>query len=649
MEEKEKKELLKKIMNVENDPKMARVASTVFINKSSKEEAAVFLEYLENSNPAVKKIARSIVGQKGLVEACDILIKEYTSAVENLTFMPDEDTKESHYYSNLIEMLETIFAIAKNEKVEDEVFFNRIDEIFKKTKNEDLRFSLIKLMGVMGDRLDYFLEIYEDLTEKERRGLYYVYTFVDNPKRLEVYKRGLHDDRNFDYVIANMLNFDEGKVSLADQLLSLSSYNKQTVLKKLQNGRHPEFNDVLIKLLNDKNKFLVELSIENLKNNVSSDLSLDPFVELIETGYSPEGIQGALEIVAHFVRKNPEDIYIQGMEKQTTQKNKTIILEFFVTQLKTKIKPNGALTEKVLPKLLANFDTYAKDREDLFISVFKIIPSLTYSNSGELKAIKKKVISFKSEFEQRLSGPFKNNMKEFVVKLNQISARFEEGEAKIKNVVVLFDIDSSKIDHDRMVKLKDQLKDIETLDDETTERLIKFLVTMYDVSRIDWKIRADAVELLGDYGGLSVLPKMIEITEKESSLAVKVNAQKAVKKVEERNAAAIESVLVIEPLPFLQKKLNEFFRSKAFRVYNIDKIEKLESLTSKFFKFLVITDTLLNREMTPMVMEYLDENLDTILIIVTGRPEDMIDYEGLENVRCLKKPFNEATLAAAIV
>ncbi len=44
MEEKEKKELLTKILNVDSDPKMARVASTVFINKSDKEEAAVFLQ-----------------------------------------------------------------------------------------------------------------------------------------------------------------------------------------------------------------------------------------------------------------------------------------------------------------------------------------------------------------------------------------------------------------------------------------------------------------------------------------------------------------------------------------------------------------------------------------------------------------------------
>jgi hypothetical protein len=648
MEEKEKQELLHKILSVDNDPKMARVATTVFVNKASKEEAKYFLSYLEHTNPAVKKIARSILGQKGVLEACEILINEFTTTVEKLTFMPDAEYQESTYYQNLIEMLETIFTIAKNETLENELFLNRIDDIFKKTKNEDLRFSLIKLIGLLGDRLDYFMGIYDDLTEKERRGLYYVYTFVNHPRRIEIYSRGLHDERNFEYVIANMLNFDEGKKALADQLLSLGSYNKQAVLKKLQTGKYPEFNDVLIKLLSDKNKFLVELSIENLKNNISSDFSLDPFIQLVETGYSPEGILGALEIISHFVKKNPEDIYLSGLEKQPSHKNKTYILDFFINQLKNSIKPTEPLTEKVLPKLLVYFDNFAKDKEELFISIFKIVPNLWFNNSSKLKSVKKKIITFKRDFENRLSTQFKNNLGEFVVKVNQLIARFEEEENKVKNIVVLFDIDPKKIDHDRMLKLKEQLNELGELDKATTDRLIQFLIIMFDVSRIDWKIKSVTIELLGDYGDLTVLNQLKDAAENESSLAVKVAAQKAATKVEQRFAATIESVMIIEPLFYIQKKLNEFFASKMFRVFNLESVEKLPGITEKFFTFLVITDAALSTDSLHFILEYLDINMDTILIIVTAKEEVMKDYSHLPNVRFLRKPFNEETLTEII-
>jgi len=355
---------------------------------------------------------------------------------------------------------------------------------------------LIKLISIMGDRFDYFMEIFDDLTQKERRALYYVYVYVEDPKRLALYKKGLEDDRNFEYVISNMLLFPEGRKSLADQLLNLGNYNKQTVLKKLQQATFPEFNDVLIKLLSDKNKFLVELSIEILKNNVSSDFSIAPFIQLVETGYSPEGIQGALEIIAHFVKKNPEDIYLDGLDKQPSHKNKTLILDFFIDQLKNNIKPSEHMTEKVLPKMLVYFDVYTKEKEELFLSIFKIIPTLFFSDSATLKNIKKKIVSFKRQFENRLSTQFKNNMGEFVVKLNQISARFEESESKVKNVSVLFDIDKHKIDHDRMLKLRDQLKEIDVLDDESTAKLGAFLVEMYEAAKLDWKIRSVSVELL---------------------------------------------------------------------------------------------------------------------------------------------------------
>jgi len=597
---------------------------------------------------SVKKMARSIVGNMGVGEAFPLLIKEFYGTVESMTFIPEAEYKESYFYTNLIEILETIFNLARNETLTDNVFYQRIVDIFKKTKNEDLRFSLIKLLGYMGDQIDYFLEIYDDLTEKERRALYYVYTFGTNHHRLDIYKKGLGDEKNFEYVISNLLSFPEGRVFLSNEMVALSSYNKQTVLKKLLEGKFPEFNEVLIKILQDKNKFLVELAIDILKNNISSDFSMEPFKQIVETGYSPEAIEGALEIIDHFIKNQPEDIYLQGLDRQPSHKNKTVILDFLIGKLKGGIPLTEELTEKVVPKLLVYFDNHAKEKEELFLSIFKIIPTLRYGNSTGLKNIKKTVVQFMKTFDKRLSGPFRNNLGEFLVKVNHMIGRFEESEQKLKTIQNLFEIDPQKIDHDRLVKLKDQLKELDTLDDQTLGRLIEFLVTMYDVSKINWKIKALAIELLGDFGNLSVIPKLKEAAEKETSLAVKVNAQKAVNKLEERYAAAIQYVLIIEPLFYLQKKLCSFFSSKAFRVNCLKEIERFEEISKVPFRFLVISEALFNDEFTQTIFDYLDENLDAILIIVTARPEDMEAFNDIPNVRFLKKPFNDESLEDVI-
>jgi hypothetical protein len=564
--------------------------------------------------------------------------------------MPDEEYKESHYYPNLIEILETIFNICKEKCISDNDFCTRVVQIFKNTRNEDLRFTLIKLLGLMGGQFDYFLEIYDDMTEKERRALYYVYTIVEEPGRLQIYKKGLEDDRNFEYVISNMLSFEEGRSTLSETLLSLGSLKKQTVLKKLQQteGKYPEFNNVLIKLLSDKNKFLAELAIENLKTSPSFLLELDPFIELMVTGNSPEGIRGAMEIIAHFVKKNPENIYLKGLEQQASHRSKHVILEFFLKELKNNIRQTGELTEKVLPQLLAFFDDYSKEKEDLFISIFKIIPVLKFPSGAKIRAVKKKIITFKQEFEEQLSNTLRNNLAEFLVKIDQMTSRFEETESKLKNIKVLFNIDPTQIDHDRLLKLKQQLEEIGDPDKETKAKLVQLLLIMYEVAGMDWKIKTTAIELLGEYGGIKEIPKLSQAAEKESSLAVKINAQKAIKKIEEKHADAIQSVLILEPLFYIRKKLNEFFKSRAFRVFNLKEVERFGEIITKPFRYLVISDSLLDEKFTRQVFDYMDTNLDTILIIVTANPESLEIFKEIPNIYFLKKPFNDNRLQEVI-
>jgi len=650
MDEKEKKELIDKILSVEKDSKSARVSSTVFINKASKEEAAYFLNYLGHHNPALKKLARSIVSQVGVPEAFDMLQVEFNNLIETINYWPDPTTDETNFYPTIIELLETIFTLAKTTNIKSDKCCGKMEEIFRKSRSEDLRFSLIKLLGFMGDKFSYFMEIFNELSEKERKALYYVYAYVPDPKRMDLYKKGLLDERNFDYVVASMLNFPEGRALLHEEFLGFTNYNKQVVLKKLQDGKYPEFMDLLIKILGDKNRLLAEMATEILKSNVNTEESLKPFINILETGYSPESVTGALEVIAHCSKRSPANVYIQGLELQPTAKNKDIILEFFTEQIKTnKLRYNDELIDRIFPILMSYFDTYTKDKEELYFSTFQLVPLLRYNNSIQLKAMKKKILTFKKDFDSRLPGPFKNTMTEFIVKLNQLTSRFDETEIKLKNIMILFDFDPLKIDQPRMMKLKDQLAEIETMDEAFKTRLVDFLAKMLDTPRIDWKNKSLAVELLGEYGNPAVIPKLLELGEKESSLAVKVNAQKAAKKIEDRHAAIMPNILLMEPLPYIQKKLSDFFKSKVYRVFVLNEAERFPEISQAPFKFLVVSESLLvNDEFTRQIFDYLDENFETALIIVTVNPDLLDQFNDIPNVKFLKKPFNDEMLVEAI-
>ncbi|MCP4147767.1 MAG: hypothetical protein GY757_08445 [bacterium] len=651
MDAKEKKELIDKILNADSEPKMARVSATVFVNKASNEEAAFFLDYLDHSSTATRKLIRNILGQMGIVEAADKLITEFYTATDALTFMPDAEREENTYYKNIIEILETLFLIIKSKKLQKKEFFDKLDGIFKYTKNEDLRFTMIKLIAVLGDRYEYFMKIFEDLTEKEKKALYYVYTFVDDTRRLKLYGRAIEEDeKNLDYVISNLLTFPEGIEYLCKELPALSNYNKQVVLKKLQQSKHPEFNDVLIQILSDKNKFLVELAIDILKRNITAGVSLDPFINLIETGYSPEGISGAMEIIAHFVKKNPEDIYLQGLEKQPSHKNKTLILDFLIEKLKTDIDNSEEFTEKVLPKMLTYFDNHTKEKEDLLTSIFKIIGHMKYSNSGKLKGLKSKMVGYAKTFDNRFSNTFKNNFKECLVRLNQMIGRFEESESKMKQIVVLFDIDHTSIDHDRMMKLKDQLNQIDHFDQKTKARFVDFRADLAGTPKIDWKVKTVSLELLSEYGGLAQIPVIKKVIETESSLAVKTNAQKALKNIEEKYADDILTIFIMEPLPYLEKKLSAFFLANVFKVRTLGKDEKFSEIIEEDieFKYLVVSESLFSPEFSQEIFDYMDEHFETSLIILTANLDKWDSYKELPNVKLLKKPFNDDSLKAAI-
>ena len=58
---KEKETLVKRILKAQNDPKDARIAASVFLNKATKKDATVFLSYLEGTDIKLKQISEYLL------------------------------------------------------------------------------------------------------------------------------------------------------------------------------------------------------------------------------------------------------------------------------------------------------------------------------------------------------------------------------------------------------------------------------------------------------------------------------------------------------------------------------------------------------------------------------------------------------------
>ena len=640
MDEKENRSLINRILTASRDLKGARVATSIFINKASIEEAKFFVEYMDSEDSVVRKLARFIIGQKGVVEALPKLLTMFEKEVNGITFLPEEEYKESIKYPNIIDILETIFSIVKENNIKDENLLNRSFEIFKRTKNEDLRFTLIKLICFMGDKLEFFLKFFDDLGEKEKRALYYIYSFKSDPKRMELFNKALGDDKNFEYVVANLLKFKEGRLLLNERLAFLNNFKINIVLKSMLDGSYPELEPSLLKLLDNESKYIVNLAIENLKKCVDKEFPIDQFIFFLENNYSEDMIKSSLELIEEYNKEEAFDIFLEALEKQPLIQNKSIIIEHIAEIIKKQEIADNELTSKILNIVLNYFNVYNSKRDELYISVLKLLGYLKYDKSSTVKYVKSKIIKFMKMYENSITTTLKNNISETFVKLNQIISKFEEIESKIKELEILFNIDVSKVDYDRIVKLKKQLEEIENLDEDNRIKLEEFLCKVYDFSREDWKKREISVELLGIYGDKETLKFLKDVYEKEHSLGVKLAAQSAIKNLY-RNLKVLDSVLVIEKLYYINKLLKDYFESELFKVFSLKSVEEVGKIKSREYVHAFISDEF---------FEALDgserdslEKVSKSIVIVTNNPEKYLNLNN-EKYSVLKKPFNKEVL-----
>ncbi len=645
MDEKEKNLLYHRILAVSSDTKAARIATKMLISHGNADDAKRFIEHLSSSDPAVRKVSRYILGQMGCLEAMNPLLDHLMQSIGDLTFLPDEEYKESHFFINIIEILESLFGIVKNNKIENNDLRKQLIDIFKKTKNEDLRFSLLKLIAVLGESGDYFLSIFEDLTTKEKRALYHVYSFLDSPYRLELFSLGLKDSANHEFVVPNMMEFAEGRKTLVTAIPQMNDKQKVFVLTAMLEKDGTEYLDALVELLDDENRQVVQLAADNIKLVEFSPFPRERFLEKIRNGYSFEMVKAVLSIFDHFVKHKREEDLLDAMETQRLFTNKAVILEAILRAIKGRQDVDPDFSRRFLKILLEYFKTFSEDRQDFFLTVLKVIPGLSFTQSVQIRGVRKEVMLFLKNHEEQLNQTVINNIQECLAKLNQQIAHYEESEEKIKHIEVLFELETRAIEAQRLEKLKQQLNELKEMTSDFLSRLNAFLVRLLNDAS-DWKVRSTSAELLSDYGTPDIIPHLVQKQNQDQSFGVRVSSSKAVESLQEKFKISPLFATVIEPLFYLSKLITEALTDFGYKFKIHKNWPDSSAWEEEKASMIWISDQFLEEE-HPERLEFLFDRLEKeakSVVIVTATPERFSKYRIHQGLKLLKKPFTKEYL-----
>lgn len=565
MKDAEKRVLIDRILKASADAKGSRIAASVFINHATAEDAAYFLQYLDSADPPQRKAARQIVGAFGLTEAIPVLQKELAGVIGSLTFLPEAEFREAQFYPNLVDIFETLFAIVRTNRAKNDELLALAEGVFPRTTNEDLRFTLLKLIAFLGDRFASLFALYPSLSDKEKRALYYVYSLIEAPDRGQLYQAGLADEKNFDFVVANMLKFPEGERLLMEALPDMGDSGRQVVLGKLLDQPVEGMEEALIDLIQGEgHKYTIDLATEVLKKSTSPQFPLTRFRSFLNEGASADLVRSAMEILAHFDPSGTPAVLVEAFAKQPHLRNRTLICERLVHLIKGERLLAEKMAGPLLNVLLPVFDHASGEYEEYLVAVCRLLSILVYPHSGALKNARKKVLEFFKGHEASLTPVVKNNIGELIGRFHTMLARLEESEERIQNILRLLEVDAGRIDADRLQKLRDQLRELPVIDPESAEKLRRFFFELHRSGGEDWKKRRIAFELLGDYGLPDDLPAIRRIAAGEASLGVRTAAAEAIKAIAGRFSLPPPRILVLETLPYVQKLLGDFLTARLY-------------------------------------------------------------------------------------
>ncbi len=637
MNEADKRALIEKILKAGQDIKSARIALAVFNNQASPEDARFFLRYLDSEDPAQRKMAQAIIAHFALPEALPLLMSEVNKIVGGLTFLPDAAYKEELFYKTIVEIFETIFAICRKNNLQNEDLLHLALEIFKKTTNQDLRFTLIKIIAFGQDYFDYFFNLYEKFSEKERRALYYSYAIIDHPARQQLFIRGLKDEKNYEFVVANLLNFKSGKELLADHLLKTNSENRLKALKQMEEADISGLEEVLIELLADENRYVADLSAELIKKNRALKFDPERFKQLVAGSALTNLVRNGLEILECYQFADFHEILFSALQNQPVARNKALILEKLIKRIKGKRTIDLAFSQQLCQTLLVYLEGFHPDREELIVAAARALLMIKYQNSQQLKTVKKTLLELEKELAAKNETKLKNNIVEALGKLNGLIAHYEESELQVKALKHIFELPQERIGAERLQKLKEELEQLNFLDEQAENQLHNFLIAAYESAENDWKKRAIAVELLQNYSSPQDLPFMQNIALSDQSLAVRVAAEKTVAVIREKYNLLPQIIGIFENSFYLKKLLLEYLANKDFRIVEIGEQAQLDSLLEGPLNILFIDENLLNKEIINFFQSHPEKNM----VIICSEIAKIADLLACKNIQALSKPIKK--------
>ena len=654
MKEKEKQDLIQRILGVTKDRKSARVAASIFVNRADGRDAAFFLDYLDHPDMMIRKMARGILAQMGVWEAWPLLWKEWQDAVGSLTFMPDEEYREERFFSNLTEILEGLGTLAQKKGYQDVARYRELEKIFLRTHNEDVRFGLIKLMALLGGQEAYarLMEFYGDYTDKERRALYYIYAYVPVEGRMELYKKGLKDPANHEFALTNMMGFSEGRAMLAADLARMDLSAKQLVLRVLQTEKHPDFIEPLIEMLGGDNRFVAEGSAELLKDLLGGGgagaFPRERFQEMVATGYLPHQVQSAMNLLRHALGPKAVDLLLDALSRQALYPNKAIILEGIFLCLKEQKRVPSHLGGRLVELLLPAFDSLSEEREPFQLTALKVFSHLDLAQSLQLKTLRKVLLGFFRQHEASLSVTLKNNMTETLGRIGQSIARAEQDEQKRRDIELLFDLPLEKLEASRMERLGEQIEEAGVGDEAFRERLDRFLQDVYARAGEDWRKRTETVKLAGRFGGPNLHPWLLDVAREDGSLGVRVAAQGSAEQCAARWDLEARRALVQVPLFYLRKLIGDACQEMHLPVVLVEGSEPLLSGEVPRAQVVFLSEELIPGADPAAYLETLRSRTDAKrVVVVVGESEAWRDIV-LPWLVLLKKPFRQEHVLALL-
>ncbi len=645
-----------KILNGDKDIKSANNAKNIIIKNVDKKDCHIFIPHLKHENSVVRSLSRQIIVAKKIEEALPDLEKDFIIISKDLEFSKEKEKDELKFFSEITSIGNTIFALAPKNNYQNKDIENITKKIDDNSVNDKLKATAMKLSCLFDNTLfkKYFVE-YKNLSEVEKGSLYKIAMVIENEEKWELYKIGINDKNNQDFIITQLIKDNKGLNFLKDEIANMQNNALLIMLNGIIKSTTNEQDFTIIipaleKLLERPEKNLLELATKSLMNIYKDNFPKEKYDNILKTSSNTSLVNATSLLLIHF---QANDKYLKlklldGVKEQEKIENKVIILNHLLQLIREDKEINTQSDENILNYFFQLWEmNYFKEADDLYVIISKIIPHLKIGKSSMLKKCKSRMLAFISKNEKKLQRMVVNNIHESIANFAVSISKLEEEEQKIKDIKILFDIPKEKISEKRLDALDHQLNNITLIDYELQLILSDFLKELFEFNTNNWQIRAKIAKIFKKYNVREDYDFLLSKLKEEESLGVQLNIKETIKELRNKYLIEEKSILIIEPLFYINKLICNFLEKNKENLISIKSFDELkEELIRKKYKLIFIDDSLINEDSLNKIKEIEYDNI-VIISSDTKKFENTIIKDNKSNLT-LPKPFNEEKIKETV-